>query len=231
MPAHLNRDWTDRFRAPRWSLPSFARMRPERCALTGDVSGTWEVYSWSPGDAPVQLTARPHGTTHTAITPDGGEVWWFADTDGDEFGGWRRQAWGTAPGADQPGPAGLPAAYPAGLAFADDGSIAVGGSNEAGSTLWAIRPGGAPRVLYHHMQDAGIASISRDGRYVAISHSERGDNRHPAVRVLDFAGEAVADLDDGPGKGLHALGFLGDSAELLVAHERAGRAELLVWSP
>ncbi|HEV7207646.1 MAG TPA: prolyl oligopeptidase family serine peptidase, partial [Mycobacteriales bacterium] len=47
----------------------------------------------------------------------------------------------------------------------------------------------------------------------------------------DFAGEAVADLDDGPGKGLHALGFLGDSAELLVAHERAGRAELLVWSP
>lgn len=227
------RDWQDRFRAPRWTLPRWARLAPDRCVLTGDPTGTVEVYAWAPGTAPRQLTERANGTSIATIVPDGSDVWWFADTDGDEFGGWHRQPW-DAPGASRSSPAvpGIPSAYPAGLAFADDGRFAVGGSGGGGSTLWVCGSGtDVPRVLYRHQEDAHVAAISTDGAYVAISHSERGDSRHPASRILTWAGEPVAELDDGPGSGLHVIGFLGSSYELLVGHERRGRDELLVWDP
>lgn len=233
----MSRDWTERFRAPRWSLPQTARLRPQRCVVGGDPTGTWEVYCWSPATdpghagVPIQATDRANGTIRAAITPDGEYVWWFADTDGDEFGRWRRQPWGSGAGNDEAATPTIPAAYPAGLVFADDGTVALGCSAEDGSTLWRAEPGTAPRVLYRHAQDAGVQAISRDGRYIAINHSERGDNRHPALRILSRDGESVADLDDGPGKGLRAVGFLGEGADLLVGHERCGRAELLIWSP
>ena len=70
-----------------------------------------------------------------------------------------------------------------------------------------------------------------------ISHSEHGDPRYPALRVLrtaDTTLEApavVAEKWDGEGRGLHALEFapLTGDRRLLVGHERRGREELLVW--
>ncbi|KAA2244132.1 S9 family peptidase, partial [Solihabitans fulvus] len=67
-----------------------------------------------------------------------------------------------------------------------------------------------------------VAALSKDERLLAISHSEHGDNRHPALRVLAVEdGSTVAELWDGEGKGLDAIGFSpvrGDS-RLLVLHE------------
>ena len=67
---------------------------------------------------------------------------------------------------------------------------------------------------------------------MAIGHSEHGDSRHPALRVVRVTdGGTVAELWDGPGLGVEALGFApvrGDQ-RLLVLHERRGRGELLVW--
>lgn len=225
------RDWTDRFRAPRWSLPSWARDAADRCAVGGDPGGTYELFTWTPGTRPVQATRRANGTLHGQLTPDGTRLWWFADADGDEFGTWRRQPFGAGPGSDEPAAPGVPPAYPAGLVLGADGSAVVGGSDDGGTTLWRCRPEAEPTVLYRHREDADVQASTVDGSLIVIGHSERGDNRHPALRALRQDSSVVSDLDDGPGLGLYGVDFLGDSADLLVVHERRGRRELLVWSP
>ncbi|MGB8996331.1 MAG: S9 family peptidase, partial [Pseudonocardiaceae bacterium] len=81
--------WRARFSAPRVSLPDWARDAPDRCLYTSNASGTWEAYAWDRAtDTHRQVTDRPHGTHSATVTPDGEQVWWFADTDGDEFGSW-----------------------------------------------------------------------------------------------------------------------------------------------
>jgi hypothetical protein len=43
---------------------------------------------------------------------------------------------------------------------------------------------------------------------LCLTHSEHGDSRHPAVRVLETSGGAVVgDLWDGPGLGVRPIGF------------------------
>ncbi len=109
---------------------------------------------------------------------------------------------------------------------------AVGAATDDGTTIWLSRDGGPATVVYANEHDGGVAALSRDERFLAISHSEHGDNRHPALRVLSVAdGGTVAEKWDGPGKGLDAIAFspvAGDS-RLLVLHERRGREELLIW--
>ena len=70
-----------------------------------------------------------------------------------------------------------------------------------------VRGAQVPVLLYRHEEDAGVDDVSRDGTLVAISHSEHGDSRHPAVRLLALDGTPVADLWDGEGRGLEVLGF------------------------
>ena len=75
---------------------------PDRGVALSNASGTVEIYAFdaaaaraddSPGAGLRQVTDRPQGTLHATITPDGNDIWWFADTDGDEFGVWQRQPW------------------------------------------------------------------------------------------------------------------------------------------
>lgn len=225
--------WERRFRAARVSLPQWARDAPDRCAVVATAGGVLEVHSWIRGGPPVRATARREGTARAAIDPSGSWLWWFDDTHGDEFGVWRRQPFGSGPDGPVDDPTGLPAAYPAGLALGRDGRAVVGRSaDEYGTEISVVTPGAPPRLLYASPEDAGVGALSEDGTLVAISHSEHGDSRHPALRVLRVAdGTPVADLADGPGRGLDALGFApaaGD-ARLLVRHERHGRDALLVW--
>ena len=236
--------WEARFRAARVSLPRWARDAPQRCLYLSNVTGTFELYSWDRDTGEVrQATRRANGTSAGTLDPAGRHVWWFADDDGDEYGVWLRQPFGTGP-VGGPGPGAEPAlsplgpSYGAGLALGRDGQVALGQSDEGGSRLWlrgAGRATGEPVLVYEHREAASVAGLSRNGSLLAISHSEHGDSRHPALRVLrargGSPGERVADLWDGPGKGLDALGFVpvpGD-ARLLVGHERRGRSELLLW--
>ena len=66
---------------------------------------------------------------------------------------------------------------------------------------------------------------------LAFSHSEHGDSRHPALRVVRLDGSTVADLWDGSGKGLAVEGFSPVDNRLLVGHERWGRPSVLIWEP
>ncbi|RAY14796.1 S9 family peptidase [Actinomadura craniellae] len=224
--------WKARFRAARVSLPGWADDAPHRCVYRSNVTGTWEIYAWDrTTDTRRQVTDRPNGTWMGGVERSGRSIWWFADTDGDEFGVWMRQPF--EGGADEPAVPALAPSYPAGLAVGGSGLAVVGRSGEHGTSIHLCPPGAAPATVYEHAEDAHLVGLSRDETLLAINHSEHGDSRHLALRVVRPDGSPVADLWDGSGKGLDGLGFApvaGDS-RLLVSHERRGRPELLVWDP
>jgi dienelactone hydrolase len=224
--------WRARFTAPRMSRPAWALDAPDRCVYSSNISGTTEIHVWDRAtDTHRQVTERPSGTHSATLPPDGAQVWWFADTDGDEFGHWVAEAFapdgaGAAPAVD-----GVEDGYPAGLDIGRS-VIAVGTSTDAGTKIWLRRGDGPATVVYSHAEDAGVGALSEDETLLAISHSEHGDSRHPSIRVLRVEdGSTVAELHDGPGFGLGPLAFapVDGDPRLLVLHERHGREELLVW--
>ncbi|MDB1086480.1 prolyl oligopeptidase family serine peptidase [Streptomyces sp. ACA25] len=238
-------DWEKRFRAARVGLPEWAEDAPERSLFLSNATGTFELYVWDRGTGEQrQATDRPNGTLDGTLTPDGAWLWWFSDTDGDEFGVWMRQPFEGPPdeaegtGADEPAVPGLAPAYPAGLALGRDGTAVIGRmTDEDGSTVHVARPGAAPVEIYRHRQSAGVGDLSHDGRLLALEHTEHGDAMHSAVRVVRLDGSPVAELDDTRGGteelGLLVLGFApvpGDP-RLLIGHQRRGRWEPALWNP
>jgi dipeptidyl aminopeptidase/acylaminoacyl peptidase len=226
--------WRARFTAARVSLPSWAHDAPDRNIYVSNASGVFEIYAWDRAtDTHRKVTDRPNGTHTGAISPDGEHVWWFSDSDGDEFGSWVAEPFAGRP-ADEAPKAAVPGSapgYPAGLGLGRQ-VTAIGVSDDDGTTVFVAKNGGAAEVVYRNEHDGGVAALSRDETLLAIEHSEHGDNRHPALRVLAVAdGSAVAEKWDGEGKGLDAIGFspVAGDQRLLVAHERRGRDELLVW--
>ena len=224
--------WEQRIRAPRVLLPDSARGDPTRSVVISDETGVTEVYAWDRrSDHRRRVTDRPKGTSHARPDFTGDWVWWYRDTDGDELGSWVRQPF--TGGRDEEVAPGLPPSYSSGLAFAATGQAVVGCTADEGSEVLVVRPGSEPVPVYAHREYAEAADISRDGTLVAVAHSEHGDARHPALRVLRPDGTTVADLWDGPGRSLQAVGFApveGDP-RLLVLHERAGTPRPLLWDP
>ncbi|SDY05891.1 Dipeptidyl aminopeptidase/acylaminoacyl peptidase [Geodermatophilus africanus] len=222
--------WQARFRAPRVSLPDWALEAPDRNLYASDVSGVVEQYAWDrTTDVHRQATDRANGTLIGTLSPDGETIWWFADTDGDEFGVWMTQPF--AGGDDRVAVPEVGPAYPAGLEVGRS-VVAMGRSTDDGSELWLAPSGGAPRVVYRHEDPASVDALTHDEDLLVVSHSEHGDPRYPALRVLRTEDDAVvAEKWDGEGRGLHALEFapLPGDRRLLVGHERRGREELLVW--
>ncbi|MCX3060786.1 S9 family peptidase [Streptomyces beihaiensis] len=230
-------DWEKRFRAPRVSLPDWAQDAPHRSLFVSNATGTYELYAWdrTTGEQR-QATDRANGTTDGVLSPDGGWIWWFDDTDGDEFGVWRRQPFDG--GDDSEAVPGLAPSYPAGLALGRDGHTAVVGrsTDEDGTTIHVVRPGSQdPVEIYRHRESAGVGDLSHDGTLIAIEHTEHGDAMHSSLRVVRLDGSTVAELDDTAGGtkelGLEVLGFApvdGDT-RLLVGHQRRGRWEPMVW--
>ncbi|HEX9336592.1 MAG TPA: prolyl oligopeptidase family serine peptidase, partial [Pseudonocardiaceae bacterium] len=216
------------------SLPEWARDAQDRNIYMSNASGVWEIYAWDRAtDTHRRVTDRPHGTLNATISPDGTGIWWFDDTAGDEFGVWVREPFGGKQDGEPVRPAvvGPPDSYPAGLAVGRD-VVAVGSDTDDGSTVWLAHGGGAAEVVYSSEHSAGVGGLSRDESLLAVTHSEHGDSRHMALRVLATAtGHAVANKWDGAGKGLEPLGFapVAGDTRLLVAHERRGRDELLIW--
>jgi dienelactone hydrolase len=224
--------WQARFRATRTTLPRWAREAPDRCLYASNASGTFELYAWdrASGDHR-QVTDRRNGTWTGALEPGGGHVWWFADTDGDEFGVWQRQPF--AGGPDEPSAPSLAPSYPSGLSIGQT-VTAVGRSTDDGVVICMVQPGEQARAVYSSEQDAHVVALSRDETLLCISHSEHGDALKPALRVLRVTdGSTVGDLWDGPGKGLDGVDFApvqGDP-RVLAVHERRGPRRPLLWNP
>ncbi|MEE4544663.1 prolyl oligopeptidase family serine peptidase [Streptomyces sp. V4-01] len=229
-------EWEKRFRAPRVGLPEWAEDAPDRSLFVSNVTGTYELYAWDRATGGRrQATDRPNGTTEGALSRDGEWVWWFSDTDGDEFGVWMKQPFGG--GEDIPAAPGLAPSYPAGLALGVGGVAVIGRStDEDGTSVHVVRPDGAPYEIYRHPESGGVGDLSEDGTLVVIEHTEHGDAMHSALRVVRVSdGSTVAELDDTEGGtrelGLDCLGFApvpGDP-RLLVGHQRADRWLPMIW--
>src|SRR4051812_6110840 len=132
-------DWELRFRAARVSLPEWAQDAPHRCLYGSNATGTFELYAWDRATGTHrQVTDRPNGTSDGALPPEGDDIWWFDDTDGDEYGVWRRQPFdgGKTGGAlaagarDVEAATGLGPAYSAGLALGREELAVIGRADD-----------------------------------------------------------------------------------------------------
>lgn len=226
--------WEKRFRAGRVGLPQWARDAPHRCAVVATSDGVLEAHSFDVGTGEViRATDRREGTVGALIDPGGEWLWWFDDGDGDEFGIWRRQPFGSGPQTPAEAATTLDAAYPSGIALGRKGLAVIARTgDDYGTRIHVVLPDGAARLIYAHREDAGVGALSEDDTLVAVVHSEHGDSRHPATRILRTDdGSTVADLWDGAGRGVEPVGFapVGGDSRLLLLHERRGRGELLIW--
>lgn len=225
--------WRQRFRAARVTFPSWARDEPERLLYLSNASGTFEVHTWDRRTGERRrLTDRSEGTGYrvpSRLEPDGGHAWWFDDAKGNELGHWVRERF---TGGDQQRIApDLEPAYSAGLALAAAFAIVGRSRGGEGTSAYLVREGEAPRRIYAHAQSAQVGELSRDEALFVLSHSEHGDSRNRALRVLDAEGQSVAEKWDGPGRGLVAGRWspVRGDARLLVMHERTGTARPLLW--
>ncbi|PZG22674.1 S9 family peptidase [Nonomuraea aridisoli] len=224
--------WQARFRASRMTLPTWARQAPNRSIYRSNATGKWEVYAWDRGSGTTrQVTDRPRGTAYAAIDPTGQWIYWFGDTDGDEYGSWWRQPFTGGP--DEPVAPELPPGQPGGIALSTTGAAAISLAGGGAFRVHLVRPDRPVTTLYEHTETAWVAGMSLDGSLIAINHGEYGDFRHPALRVVRQNGQEVGELYDGPAKGVIGLDFApvpGDR-RLLALHERRHRRELVVWDP
>jgi len=225
-----NARWQARFRAPRITLPDWALDAPDRCLYLSDQTGIVELYAWDRADdTHRQVTDRPNGTLSGALTPDGEQIWWFDDTDGDEWGQWLAEPFGG--GTDPPATHGIEPAYSAGLSLGHHIAV-IGRSTDDGTQILRRTREGSTTVLYEHEEAGYVGGLSHDETLVAVGHSEHGDARHMALRVVSTVdGSTIGDKWDGENLGLSSLGFAPISGDprLLVGHERRGRPELLIW--
>ena len=225
--------WKRRYRTTRLGFPTWARDDPDRLVYLSNASGRFEVYAWDRRtDRHRKVTDRVEGTGYrvpSRLDPSGERIWWFDDEKGNELGRWVRSPF--AGGTGETIAPELAPAYSAWLATGSGFAVLGRSRSDEGTTMYLLRDGQPARLIYKHPQSATVADLSRDESLVAIAHSEHGDSRNRAVRVIDLEGRAVAELWDGPGKGLQPVRWSpvpGDQ-RLLVLHDRRGRRQPLIF--
>lgn len=227
--------WRRRFTAIRAGLPHQARDVADRTWYVSNATGRSEIWCWDvAADRHLAVTDRPDGTTTAMLSADGSTLWWFDDQDGDEFGSWRTQAFGTGPAASAaPALPDVPPGYPAGLEVGRR-VVLAGFADDGGSRVHLSVDGEPAREVYRHAEDASVGALTTDETVWVLAHTEHGDARYPALRALSVAdGRVLAELTDAPGRGLDPLAVspVAGDQRVLVGHERRGRDELLLWDP
>lgn len=222
--------WQRRFTAPRVTLPSWAAEAPHRLAYSTTASGVWQVMSWDlQAGTHTQVTDKATGVLGGRPTPDGTGVVWFDDRAGDEVG-----RYVITPFEGGPAQVAVPDAgegWSEGLSWRA-GRIAVGVSDRDGFRV-GVQDADGYRQVYASHQPASVGGLSRDAGLLALVHSEHGDSLHPALRVVDPAGEVVADLWDGPGNSLWPARWspVPGDARLAILADRTGRTRPEIWDP
>ncbi len=212
-------------------FPTWARDRADRLLYLSNHTGKFEVFAWDRRrDAHRQVTDRRDGTgfrVPSRLDPDGERVWWWDDRKGDEFGTWTVEPF---EGGERGEAAPLEPAYSAGLAVGRTVAVIGRSTGDEGSSVFVVPRDDRPLRIYTHRETARVGALSADETLVALSHSEHGDSRNPAVRIVDLAGATVAELWDGPGRGLSPRWWspvTGDQ-RLVVTHERTGTQRPLI---
>src|ERR1700690_432962 len=223
--------WELRFRAPRVTLPAWAKERPSRSVFVTDAPGRPEVFCWDQGTRVLrQVTSRPQGTRHCAITSSGNWAWWFNDTEGDELGVWMRQPFTGGP--DEQAAPDLKPAWSAGLALGVRDHVLLGCTADDETAVWLVFPDRHTEVVYRHEEPALAVDLSRDLDLVVVAHSEDPAAEYPGVKILRLDGHTVADLG-GQGIGYSAVGFapVAGDRRLLLLRQSGERWGPVIFDP
>ena len=192
-----------------------------------------EVHTWDRrANEHRRLTDRAEGTGYRVASrfePSGRHVWWWDDAKGNELGRWVRERF--EGGERETIAPDLAPSYSAGIAVGTGFAVIGRSSGAEGTTVFLARDGAAPRRIYAHPQSAYVGDLSRDETLFAVAHSEHGDNRNRAIRVFDLEGRTVAEMWDGPGKGLNPGEWSPVSGDqrLIVGHDREGVRRPMVY--
>lgn len=220
--------WRRRFLAPRISLPRWARDEPGRCVFSSNETGKWEIYTWDTRtDERCQTTDRPEGTRTGVLDPAGEFIWWWADEKGGEAGCWMIQPfYGDEAKVAIPD---IPSAFSSGIDLGRE-AVVLGTSDRDGHRIYLNRSD-QTSVLYESSNYAGVGSLSRDEKLLAMMHSEHGDARSPALRVIDLEGGTVAELWDGQGNELRLGPWSPVWADhrMLISRTISGRSQPAIW--
>lgn len=82
-----NAPWKLRFRAPSVAMAQIARNNPDRGLVVTTNTGQYQLYAWDvPENALRQLTFKPEGVVGGTISPDGHDVYFMQDDNGNEIG-------------------------------------------------------------------------------------------------------------------------------------------------
>ena len=230
-------EWEKRFRAPRVGLPDWAEDAPDRSLFVSNATGTYELYAWDRATGEQRrATDRPNGTTDGVLTPDGEWIWWFDDTDGDEFGVWLRQPFRRRPATSRPCP-GSPrptrrASRSAGTARRWSAapptrtarrSMSYGPGAAPGRDLPAPRVGGRRRPVARRDADRRSSTPSTATRCTRrCGWCAWTARRSPSWTTPRAAPRSWGSKCSGSRR------WTGDT-RLLVAHQRRGRWEPMIW--
>lgn len=226
--AQAEAPWRLRFRGARVSVPRAPREAPDRCVYATNASGVWQLASWDrTRDAHTTVTAKRTGVHAGLVSPDGAEIVYFDDGDGDEVGTW--MACPFAGGPARPWlPHGVGPGWSAGIALHPARTV-VGFADRAQVAVWVVEPDGA-RPLDRFTEPLHVAACSPDGRLVALEHAEHGDTLHPSTRVYDAVHRTVVAELGTPGASVVPTAFSPqpDTDVLAVATDADGRLRPLV---
>jgi len=233
--------WEQRFRAPNLSMPDWSPRAPERIVYESTESGIWQAHVWDrESGTKRQVSDHPVGVITTSVTLDGSEVLYWQDETGDESGRWYAQP--VDGGEARIFLRDLPKGWNEGLAQAQD-VVAAGISGPDGFAIYVAADGGPAKEILRSTEYLVVSSpegigfsragLSADGTLLCLTHSEHGDQLHPALRVIDpRTGGVVGEMLDA-GKALHALAWspLDGDQRLAVEHEREDNLACALWNP
>jgi len=191
-------DWAQRYRLKRVQVVDFARETPSAVLVSSNETGVFQLYSWDLATGKsAQLTNDPTGKSGGSVSPDGKWVYYLKDTRGSEVGAYVRVPF--AGGPEELLTQNLPAYSGGGMAFDRGGRFLVfGHSDNKGFRFTRWESPSSQNQLYKSKNEAYEPSLSADGKYLALSQTERKNNRHYALSLLDATtGARLAELWDG----------------------------------
>ncbi|MFF7688995.1 alpha/beta hydrolase family protein [Streptomyces syringium] len=206
-------------------LPEVCPTRPDRMVYVGDAGGRCEVFTWDRATGRArQVTKSRHGTLLCAVDADC-VVWWFAEEQ-DGTGVWCTQDFDGGPRT--PAFPGVPPGHFAGLAFAEDGTVALGLRRPDGTTVHLGRRGERPRALPGHEGAVRLCDVAPGAGLLALTRSARAPE---AVTVVSADGRPVAALAGGE-RPLWARGFApgGGAPCLLLIQQYESHYRLATWT-
>lgn len=232
--------WKERYRAMWLFDTQVCRHDPRRGVVIGTPSGTPQLYAWDTETGALrQLTHRPLGVQSALLSPDGRDVYYFADDGGNEIGHYVRIPW--SGGGEQdvtPAMERYTALYRCAVSSAGN-LFAFAPTTAGGCLLYCIDFAeggkiGTPRLIH---RDAGLmhkVTLSESGTVVAVGSTERSRDRRYIVLVFATAdGRRVGELSHLPDGSVVPVAFSprpGDT-RLLVRSNRSGFDRPLIWDP